>query len=235
MPAVYGLADPHLGRSINHSMAEYGRPWWGHPQTLFERWDATVPENAFVLVPGDISIAKHREDILSDYADVEARTGALKILSPGNHDDSTIWATQGKVRAAIAHYPSLLAIKGQAERFAVDEGTPGFVVAATRGSLTPGSERYEDAPERAKQYEHETSRLALALERARALMQTDDKLVVALHYPPFHRLNEDSVYTRLIEDAGRELVRLRPHSHRSRARTRVPGRARWLRLPFNRG
>jgi predicted phosphohydrolase len=203
MPLLYGFADPHLGRSISHSMAEYGLPWIGHPQTLFERWNAVVPKDAYVLVPGDISVATKRQDILKDYADLESLNGALKILSPGNHDDSSVWATQGKVRAATEPYPSLLAIKGTAERLAVGDG-PGLVVTAVRGSLTPGSERY-DSDERRVQYTHELRRLELALTRAHALMLPEDQLLVCIHYPPFSRLNEESEFTRMIEAAGTAL------------------------------
>lgn len=201
---LYGLADPHLGRSFDHSMAEFGEPWVGHPYTLFARWDETVPNDAIVLVPGDLSVAARRDDVVADYADLEVRTGALKVLSPGNHDWA-VWDTQGKARKACAPYPSLLALKGQAERFALADGAPGMVLVATCGSLTPGSEYFDEKPDHAKRYAKETRRLGVGLALAAEMMRPGDALVVAIHYPPFHRLNETSAYTQMIEDAGAAL------------------------------
>ena len=202
MPAVYGLADPHLGRSVGHSMERYGAPWLGHPQTLFAAWDATVPGDATVLVPGDLSVASDSEHVVADYRDLDERSGALKLLSPGNHDRG-VWDTQGKAERALAGLPSLVALKGQALRLtAGNDQLPGMVYVALCGALSPGCDHYGEHPDHEKQYARSLPRLQLALDRATALTRPGDRLVLGLHYPPFLAYREPSPASELIESSA---------------------------------
>jgi len=194
---VFGLADPHLGRSIEHSMDDYGGPWIGHPNILFKEWRKIVSSDALVLIPGDISLARKEDDILFDYQDLDTLPGQ-KILSPGNHD-WTVWRSQAKAQQACSSFASLTAIKNDAIRVGDEEA--GLVIAALKGALQPGDKFYDQDPFNERHFHRELKRLEGSLEKAHQLKQPKDKIILAIHYPPFQALCLPSDYTALIEEA----------------------------------
>lgn len=198
---IYALADTHLGVSIGHDMSVYSDDWMDHPTRLFNEWRRTVPGDAIVLVPGDISVATERDDVVSDIALRDELPGSTKIISPGNHDRA-IWETQGRARTALAEFTSLVAVKSDAIRLNLTDDDPGIVIACVRGALSPTDSFFGRHREHERDYERELHRLELALERAAALVIPGDALVVQIHYPPFANGSEPNAFSESIEQAG---------------------------------
>ncbi len=188
---VFALADPHLGSQVDKPMTVFGRAWAGHPEVLFERWRETVGEEDLVVVPGDISWAMRFEDALPDLRALAALPGR-KVLVRGNHD--YWWPSISRLRRALPE--GMYAIQNDA--VVVDR----VAVAGTRGWITPFDKEFSEHDE--KIYRREAERLRLSL--ADAARKPHDRLVVALHYPPFGPGGEATLFTEVLEEARPDAV-----------------------------
>ena len=95
---IFGLADLHLGESVDKPMDIFGPVWERHAERIDRNWRARVGADDWVLVPGDISWAMKLEDALTDLRFIDALPGR-KILLKGNHD--YWWTSRGKVEAVL--------------------------------------------------------------------------------------------------------------------------------------
>jgi predicted phosphohydrolase len=220
---IFAVSDLHLSTDGRKSMDPFGPAWRHHPKPLFANWDALVTPDALVLIPGDLSWAMKAEDVAADYAHIDARQGAVKLLSQGNHDFG-VWKTQGKARKVCAPYPTLLAVKSSAERIAVPGAEAGVVVAACCGALDPADPYFPTDPVEAaaatKSFEKEIGRLDAALDGAAAIRRPGDTLIVQIHYPPWSRFTESNAFSAAIESAGADLC-VFGHLHTSDEQERV--------------
>ncbi len=172
-------------------MTVFGPAWSGHPEVFFERWREVVGEDDLVIIPGDISWAMRLEDALPDLEAIAALPGR-KVILRGNHD--YWWPSISKLRRALP--PGMYALQNDA---VVIEGV---AVAGTRGWITPFERDFTEHDE--KIYRREAERLRLSL--AGAARKPHDRLVIAMHYPPFGPGGEPTLFTDLIEEARPDAV-----------------------------
>lgn len=203
---IYAVSDLHLSASERKPMDKFGPVWSNHPQPLFDSWDALVPAEALVLIPGDLSWESKAALLAADYARINARPGAIKLLSPGNHDARGGWGSQNKARTVCAPYSTLLPVKSSAERITVPGTDVGVIVAAYCGALAPEDKYFPrdplDAAKARKRFQRELGRLHAALDAAEALRQPGDALIVQAHYPPFADLTMPTAFSAAIERAN---------------------------------
>jgi len=164
-------------------MGIFGPQWEGHPEALFAGWRRRVRDDDVVLIPGDISWAMRLEDALVDLQALAALPGT-KVLLRGNHD--YWWPSLSKLRALL---PSgMFAVQNDAVRVGP------YLIAGTRGWITPGSPGFTAADQ--KIYERELTRLSLSL---KALAREGPGVRVAmLHFPPTNLRGEASGFTELL-------------------------------------
>lgn len=186
--AIWALGDLHLSHAQPKPMDIFGEAWTNHTGKIAANWRRVVGEEDLVIIPGDISWAM---DLAGAQADLDwlAALPGIKLLLRGNHD--YWWSSIGKVRAALP--PGLVAL--QNDHFVFGE----WAVCGTRGWLCPGDEGFGGAHDE-KIYRRELGRLQLSLESAVKAKQ--DRIIAALHYPPFERRSGPSGFTELLERYG---------------------------------
>lgn len=184
--AVFALGDLHLSHKHDKPMDIFGDGWVNHSEKIRANWNNTVGDDDLVIVPGDISWAMHLPEALPDLLWLAQLKGS-KLLIRGNHD--YWWSSIGKVRENLP--PSIYAL--QNDHLAWDN----LAICGTRGWICPGEVGFENGHDR-KIYSREGQRLRLSLDSARRKSFTD--LIVALHFPPFNRKGESSVFTEILEE-----------------------------------
>jgi predicted phosphohydrolase len=187
--SIFALGDPHLGQGVSKAMDIFGPRWARHVERMAENWRATVSEEDWVLVPGDISWAMKLEEALPDLrflADLPGR----KLLLKGNHD--YWWTSRAKVESVLP--PSLALLQNDAH----DLGD-GVGVVGARGWTPPGAPRATEQDE--KIYARELQRLELSLKAAEGRF---DRLVAMLHYPPIYEGHGPTDFVPLMQAAGVE-------------------------------
>lgn len=185
--AVWVIADLHLSFGTpNKKMDIFGPRWARHAERIHENWTAQIQKDDLVLLPGDISWAKHMEEALPDLKWIEALPGT-KALIRGNHD--YWWSSIKKVREALP--PSLHSIQNDAFNW------QGYSIAGSRLWDTPeftynaliefsGEPQVSELPSGNTQhdekiFERELHRLELSLQQMDPQAHTR---VVMTHYPP---------------------------------------------------
>ena len=168
----------------------FGAHWENHWQRIRKDWEKRVPEDALVLIAGDLSWAMKYEEFLPDVEALNAMSGH-KVYIKGNHD---YWhCSLAKTRAFFSANSYFL----QNDIYAYG----GYVVSGTRGWKHPGEGDFSAQDQ--KIYLREIERLKLSLANA---TKKEGKLIGMTHYPPFSGNGQPSPFTDLFRDAGAELV-----------------------------
>lgn len=183
---IFALSDPHFGRQVDKPMDIFGAHWVDHTRRICSAWDAVVPPDALVLVPGDLSWAMKYPDALPDMAELDARPGQ-KLLTKGNHD---FWWPNKKRDFFLPDLPTLHFLHGKTVRI----GSLG--IAATRGWVIPGDEWFSEADQ--KVYDKELR----FLEEALIALGDASHRICMLHYPPFNSRLEPGEFVPLLEKYG---------------------------------
>ena len=172
---VFGIADLHLpdciGWGLNGSTP--AEPW----KLLSHAWQDAVPENALVLIPGDICHGKDLDQAHAVYQTIDKLPGRYKIITPGNHD----WPTAHTLRELTdltQETKTIIPVLGSAIR--LDLNGRGIIVAGTCGAWPTMNGGGQKRP----CYKKELRRMQNALIQARSLSQVNDSLIAMLHYPP---------------------------------------------------
>lgn len=173
---IFALGDPHLSFTTDKPMDIFGDQWMNHTEKISQAWMATVSEEDWVLIPGDISWAMNLEEVQTDL-DFLAQLPGHKILIRGNHD--YWWSTISKVRTVLP--PGMHALQNDSIRVA------DIAICGTRGWETPGSFHFDKHDQLI--YEREIHRLELSLQAADP--QAKERWVM-LHYPPTNEKQEQS-------------------------------------------
>jgi predicted phosphohydrolase len=204
---LFAIADPHLGRAVDKPMDVFGARWERHAERLAENWRATVGDDDWVLVPGDISWALRLEEAIEDLAFLGALPGK-KLLLKGNHD--YWWTSRAKVERILPPGMHLL------QNDAFDLGG-GVGVVGTRGWTPPG---FPGAgAQDARIYAREVERLKLSIKAAAGRFACT---VAMLHYPPLYRGQPETAFAPLLRAAG-VAVCLYGHLHGAAHETAVQG------------
>jgi len=187
MSRIFAIADTHLGRSVDKPMDIFGPAWERHDERLAEAWTATVSDDDWVLIPGDVSWAMNLDEVAADLEFLASLPGRTLLLK-GNHD--YWWSSRAKVEAVLPTGMFVL------QNDAFDLGD-GIGVVGTRGWQPPEAPRA--GPHDAKIYAREVQRLALSTEAARDRF---DRLIAMIHYPPYYVGIGKTEFVPLLEKAG---------------------------------
>lgn len=172
---VYGIADLHLPDCIGWGLNGSTPPDpWG---LLSHNWKSNIPDNAVVLIPGDIYQHDDPQEARRVYETIDALPGMYKILVPGNHDWTTA-STPRMLQDLTQGLDTLVPLLGNARR--IELGAGGLVVAGTCGAWPT----MNGGGARRPCYKKELRRMSSALQQAKELRQPGDGLATLLHYPP---------------------------------------------------
>ena len=183
----YAISDLHISTTTDKPMDIFGGSWVGHMDKIRADWINRVEEDDVVLIGGDISWAMNISEAKADIYSLADLPG-IKVMIKGNHD--YWWSSISKVRDMLPK--RFYALQNDAIRLG------GAVVCGSRLWTVPGSPDYGDKDE--KLYLRETERLKLSLKEAAKLLETGDKLIALIHFPPFNVRREASAFTELFEE-----------------------------------
>lgn len=189
---IYAVGDLHLSGAAPKPMDVFGVHWAGHWQKIKENWLGIVADSDIVLLPGDLSWAMKLSEAADDINEICSLPGK-KVIMRGNHD--YWWSSLSQVNSLL--FNDTYALQNNSFVFG------DFVIAGSRGWLTPGSYQYK--PEDEKFYIREAGRLESSLKSARAAAM-GARLVCMIHFPPCDRLGTKTLYTDLFEEYGAEHV-----------------------------
>ncbi len=194
---LFAISDLHLSLGGNKPMDIFGECWENHHIKLRDNWNRVVSPEDAVILGGDLSWALKLEEAEADLAFIHALPGK-KIIFRGNHD--YWWKSYSKVQKALPK--SIYAV--QNNYYALGD----VAVCGTRGWSAPFGESYTEQDE--KIYQRELLRLQMSLEAA----QKDgfNRLLAALHFPPFNARLEDTQVVEILHRFGVKLC-LYGHLH----------------------
>lgn len=189
--AIYAISDLHLSIGINKPMDIFGSRWTNYMDRLKTEWESTVGQDDHVIIPGDISWATYLDQAVADFRFINELPG-FKYISKGNHD--YWWTTLSKLKKFldVNGFDSISFVHNNS--FKIGD----TVICGTRGWILPGSEDFGAEDE--KFYERELIRLELSLKSAAA--QGGERILAALHYPPFNQKAEVSGFIEAMSRYG---------------------------------
>lgn len=187
---IYAIGDLHLsGEPASKPMEIFGSHWAGHKEKIRKNWLATVQDEDYVIIAGDISWAMSLKEAAVDLEWLAALPGH-KLLMRGNHD--YWWSSLSKMRQLYQNKFEFL--QNSSLSFSLEDGTK-VAICGTRGWLLPSAERF--TAEDDKIYKREGIRMELGLQEA--LKDEPDILIQALHYPPLFKAEEHTLFTDIME------------------------------------
>ncbi len=182
--SIWVISDLHLAFGApEKTMEVFGKQWEGYPEKIKRHWERLVMPDDLILIPGDISWAKHLEDALIDLRWIDALPGK-KLLLKGNHD--YWWASKKKLEEKLP--PSISCLQqdaftwndialGGARLWDTVEYT--FQLIPSQKSLPKLTE--EERNQQEKIYDRELGRL----ERSLSQLNPSARYRIAMtHYPP---------------------------------------------------
>jgi len=205
--AVYAISDLHLALSMDKPMDIFGNRWVNYMQKLKKSWQEIVTDDDYVIVPGDISWATYLSEAKEDFEYIHMLPGK-KIISKGNHD--YWWATLSKLEKFVMENEFYSISFMQNNSFWLGKN---IILCGTRGWKCPGDEDFSS--EDRKIYNRELQRLELSLKSIRQNKKDDmdsevksdeekedNRIIVALHYPPFNAKGEASEFVDIMKNFG---------------------------------
>ncbi len=191
---IFAISDLHLSLNNPKPMDIFGPTWENYEKKIFSDWKDKVAENDIVLLAGDFSWAMRLEEVKPDLKLIEKLPGK-KILIRGNHD--YWWGSISAVRNILPE--NIVAIQNDAVKIG------DIIFCGTRGWTVPEKGVFQ-SEEDEKIFKREVIRLELTLRQAKKLQTNNEKIVCMMHFPPFNFKKEESDFTRLIEEAGVQVV-----------------------------
>ncbi|MFT4551763.1 MAG: putative phosphohydrolase [Chlamydiales bacterium] len=186
--SVWAIADLHLSFGVpGKKMDVFGPEWASHEENIKNQWEKLISPDDLVIIAGDISWAKHLEEVKVDLAWIDSLPGS-KVLLRGNHD---YWWTSTKKMQAIMP-PSIHFIHnntfnwgditiGGSRLWDSDEYSFNDFIEWKEVKGASISERDEDKSTTRKIFERELGRLQLSLKG----LNPESKTRIAItHYPP---------------------------------------------------
>ncbi|MHB8962225.1 MAG: metallophosphoesterase [Saccharofermentanales bacterium] len=192
--SLYAISDLHLALGMDKPMDIFGSQWDDHSNRIEACWRAKIGEGDTIVIPGDISWAMTLEQARMDLEFLHRLPGT-KIISKGNHD--YWWSTVAKIDRFLEQngFHSVKVLKNNFYR--IDRHT---LLCGTRGWILPCDAGFGEKDEQI--LSREAGRLRLSIAAAQADRQEDDRIVVALHYPPLLNNCRTSVFTEIMESSG---------------------------------
>ncbi|MBS0654485.1 MAG: metallophosphoesterase [Verrucomicrobia bacterium] len=205
--AIWAIGDLHLSFGCkDKEMDVFGPAWKEHYKKIETFWDAHVSPDDLVLIPGDISWAMKPEEAIPDLLWIDKRPGT-KVMIRGNHD--YWWGSASKVRKVLPpsiHIISLdsfywkgVAVAGarlwDSKEYSFDD-----CIDYKGPKKEPSAEKEEEAE---RIFCKELLRLDASL---KAMNPMADLKIVMTHYPPIGTDLKDSTVSKMVEQAGVDIV-----------------------------
>lgn len=181
--SIFAISDLHLSSDNKKSMEIFGPKWADYMNRIKENWESSISGEDVVIIPGDISWGTYIEDSVDDFKFLHSLPGK-KIVLKGNHD--YWWTTFNKLNEFLKenNFNSISFLNNNS---VVYENT---LICGTRGWNCP--EESDFSEEDRKIFNRELQRLKLSIESGKN--KKFDRIIAALHFPPFNKnkeLNED--------------------------------------------
>lgn len=186
--SVYALADLHLSFGVpGKNMDVFSDIWKNHPKKIAEHWKRLVKEKDLVLLPGDISWAKHLSEALPDLMFIDALPGT-KVMIKGNHD--YWWSAISKVKEVAPESIHFIQNNvfdfgdisvGGSRLWDTDEFFFDKYIDYRESEVTDVLMEEDDPKERERIFSRELQRLEISLQK---LSKTAKHRIVMTHYPP---------------------------------------------------
>ena len=192
---IWAIADLHLGFSTGKWMDVFGENWKDHHRKVERAWRERVDARDVVLHPGDFSWAMKASEVREDLAWLADLPGR-KVLIKGNHD---YWWPSSRRKLEELLPPGVFAMKKTA---LLIDGVP--LLGVRGGDFHPREgQDFSTVEQRLKRERHE---LLLSVEACAAFEGERRRPPIAMfHYPPFPIGRSESVFTRIVEEAGCDL------------------------------
>lgn len=183
---VFAISDLHLSINNSKPMDIFGPVWDNYLDTIVEDWNKKVTDEDVVLLAGDLSWAMKLEDAVVDLEFLTKLKGK-KVLLRGNHD--YWWSTISKVRNVLPK--NVYAIQNDCLEIG------DYIFCGSRGWIVDESKR-TDANDK-KIFDRELIRLEMSLTQAKQKQTNGKKIICLMHYPPFDKNNQSTLFTDMIE------------------------------------
>ena len=186
--SIFAISDLHLSLSCDKPMDIFGRNWENYIQRVETQWNNIEKEDDLVVIPGDISWATYLDDCYEDFNFINKLKGN-KVILKGNHD--YWWTTLNKMNKYVEEngFNTISFIQNNSYQY------QNFSICGTRGwnIKTPESTELNS-----KIFDREKRRLILSLEDAKK--KSDGEIVVAMHYPPVERNNQNRDFIDIMKE-----------------------------------
>ena len=179
--SVYGISDLHLSFGTNKPMNIFGKVWNNYEDKIRLNWQASVKQDDFVIIAGDISWATYLTEAIKDFEYIDTLPGK-KIILKGNHD--YYFDTRSKQENFFKdnNFKNIEILQNNA----ID--TDEYIICGTRGWGDTENSKAEDD----KLIKREAIRLRLSLDEGKKLQKKyleegiEKGILVAMHFPPFN-------------------------------------------------
>ncbi|MBQ9792204.1 MAG: metallophosphoesterase [Clostridia bacterium] len=190
---VFAISDLHLSINNSKPMDIFGPVWDNYLDTILEDWNKKVTDEDIVLLAGDLSWAMKLEDAVVDLEFLNKLKGK-KVLLRGNHD--YWWSTISKVRSVLPK--NVYAIQNDCLEIG------DYIFCGSRGWIVDESKRTDSNDK--KIFDRELIRLEMSLTQAKQKQTSGKKIICLMHYPPFDKNNQSTLFTDMIERFGIDTV-----------------------------
>ena len=196
--ALYAMGDFHLSFSVDKPMDIFGQEWKDHEKKIEKYCRKKIRPMDTIVITGDHSWGRNLEECREDLEFIENLPGR-KILLRGNHD--MFWDAKKTARLNELFSGRLEFL--QNNFYAYDE----YALVGTKGYCYEGKDTIEHFE---KLRSREIERLRVSFEMAKKAGY--QKFIMFLHYPPTSIGEEESPFTRMVEEYGAEKV-IYSHCH----------------------
>ncbi|NDD59210.1 MAG: phosphoesterase, partial [Chlamydiae bacterium] len=201
--AVWALSDLHLCFGApSKSMEVFGHSWKNYADRIAFQWNKHIQQEDLVLIPGDISWARHLDQALIDLKWIDSLPGT-KVIIKGNHD--YWWDSPNKMKKVFpssihlvqndAFHWNELAIGGS-RLWDTDEFNFNDYIEFIANPYE-NKEETSDKANQEKIFIRELERLRLSLSKMNPAAK---KKIALTHYPPIGADLKDSRASKILED-----------------------------------
>lgn len=184
--AIYAIGDLHFsGVPETKPMSKFGDNWDNHRTIIARNWQKKITPSDTVILCGDTSWSLELEDAVTKDLNFISTLPGQKVILKGNHD--YWWESVTKMEKLLAQKFIFL------HNAFVPCGL--WAICGTRGWNLPSLSTFNEHDE--AMYKREALRLENSLTKAKEA--GFNNIIVALHYPPLYKEEEDTFFTELCE------------------------------------
>lgn len=186
--SIFAIGDLHLSfhEDVDKPMGVFGGRWLDHVHRLEENWKREISDKDTIILAGDVSWGLKLEEAMPDLEWIDSMPGH-KVIIKGNHD--LWWKGITKLNQMFDSITFL-----QNSCYEAD----GYLICGSRGWICPGDNDFTLADQ--KIFNREVLRLERSIEAAKN--RGDNKIIMAIHFPPTNDRLQNSAITDLFAQSG---------------------------------